>query len=115
MAQCHCLDCQKESGTGHTSNAYFAEEDVVIDGKATGHSVIADSGDEMTRYFCPACGSRLFGRNSGRPGLISVQVGCLDDCSWFKPQVVLYTSRKYDWDITSDGIPGYEKMPPPES
>ncbi len=49
MLQCHCLDCQKATGTGHTSHAYFAEKDVSIRGEATDYTVIADSGSEMTR------------------------------------------------------------------
>jgi len=112
MLQCHCLDCQKATGAGHTSNAYFAEEDVTIGGNATGHTVTADSGNQMTRYFCPRCGSRVYGRNSGRPGVVSVQIGCLEDHSWFSPQVVLYTSRRHDWDITSDDVENFEEMPP---
>jgi hypothetical protein len=112
MMQCHCLDCQKSSGTGHSSAAYFDQNDVVIDGEATGHTVTADSGNEMTRYFCPDCGSRLYGQNGGRPGLVSIEIGCLDDHSWFTPQAVLFSSRRHDWDITTDDIPNHEEMPP---
>ena len=110
MLQCHCLDCQKSSGTGHTSSAYFNEADVTIYGNAKGYTVTADNGNAMTRYFCGECGSRLYGCNSGRPGLISVQVGCLDDHSWFTPQAVFYSSKRHDWDITSDEIPNHEKI-----
>jgi hypothetical protein len=113
MMQCHCLDCQKSTGTGHSSHAYFPRESVGIRGEVTGHTVLADSGAEMTRYFCPTCGSRVYGHNSSKPKLISIEVGCLDDHSWFSPQAVLYTSRQHDWDITSDEVPNYDKMPSP--
>lgn len=113
MLQCHCLDCQKAGGGGHSSHAYFDEKAVVVEGEAAGHTVLADSGNEMTRYFCPRCGSRLYGRNGGRPNLVSIEVGCLDDQSWFSPQAVLYTSRRHDWDIISDEISSFEEMPPP--
>jgi hypothetical protein len=66
----------------------------------------------MSRYFCPVCGSRVYGYNGAKPGLISIQIGCLDDSSWFSPQVVLYTSRRNDWDITSDQVPNFNHMPP---
>ena len=112
MLQCHCLDCQKSTGTGHTSNAYFATEDVTIHGKTTSHCVESDSGYEMIRCFCPICGARLYGYNGQKPGTISVQVGCLDDQSWFNPQIVLYASRQEEWDITSDEVPNFDKMPP---
>ena len=115
MVQCHCLDCQKATGAGHTSNAYFARGDVTIEGEASAHTVIADSGNEMTRFFCPECGSRMYGYNSESPDLVSIQVGCLEDHSWFLPQVVLFASRRHDWDITSDEIPRFEKMPPAQT
>ena len=111
MIQCHCLDCQKFTGAGHSSLAYFDSGDVDINGELEDYTVIADSGAEMTRSFCPSCGSRLFGRNSERPDLLAVNIGCLEESRWFKPQAIIYTSRSHDWDITSDDIPKYEKMP----
>jgi hypothetical protein len=112
MLQCHCLDCQKSTGTGHTSNAYFATEDVIIRGEATCHSVESDSGHEMTRCFCPTCGARMFGYNGQKPGTVSIQMGCLEDHSWFTPQVVLYTNRQENWDITSSEAMKFDKMSP---
>lgn len=111
MVQCHCLDCQAFSGAGHSSLAYFRAGDVNIDGELADYTVKADSGAEMTRFFCLACGSRLLGRNSARPDLLSVNVGCLTNSEWFKPQAILYTSRRHDWDITSDDIPQFDTMP----
>jgi hypothetical protein len=114
MVQCHCLDCQAFTGAGHSSLAYFDVDDVDISGETVDYSVIADSGAEMTRAFCATCGSRLFGSNSERPDLLAVNIGCLENSDWFKPQAVLYTSRRNDWDITSDDIAQFEKMPDSE-
>jgi hypothetical protein len=111
MVQCHCLDCQKSTGIGHTSYAYFAIKDVTINGGITSHMTIAESGHEMIRHFCPECGGRMYGYNSQDADIISIPVGCLEDHSWFFPQVVLFTSRCYNWDITSDQIPNHQKMP----
>ena len=110
---CHCKDCQRASGTGHMSLAMFAEEDVVVEGDVAEFSVTADSGNTNTREFCPKCGSRLFSRNSGRPGMRAVAVGAADDNSWFQPKAVVYTSQRQAWDITSEEIPNFDKMPPP--
>ena len=35
--------------------------------------------------------------------------------SWFNPQAVLYTRSRPVWDITTDGVPNFEAMPPPAS
>jgi hypothetical protein len=113
MAQCHCVDCQKASGTGHMSLAFFKEQDVEIDGEPTAYAVDTDSGNRKTFHFCPTCGSRLHGKNSGRPGITVIPVGCLDDNSWFSPQSVVYTRYRQPWDMTSEQVPNFEEMPPP--
>ncbi len=113
MAQCHCRDCQRASGTGHMSLAFFKEEDVAIEGEVTGYDATADSGNINTRYFCPRCGSRLFTRNSGRPGVVGVAVGSSADSGWFAPGAVVYEQSRPAWDITTTDIPHFETMPPP--
>ncbi|MGB5210758.1 MAG: GFA family protein [Gammaproteobacteria bacterium] len=113
MAQCHCVDCQKASGTGHMSLAFFKEQDVEIAGEPVAYAVNTDSGNQKIFHFCPTCGSRLHGRNTGRPGITVIPVGCLDDTSWFRPQSVVYTKYRQKWDITSEKVPNFEEMPPP--
>lgn len=113
MGQCHCKDCQRASGTGHMSLARFRREDVTIDGKTATFATTADSGNINTRHFCPSCGSRLFGENSARPGIINVTAGAVDDNSWFSPQWVFYTKLRPAWDMTTEAVPNYEGMPPP--
>ena len=51
MAQCHCRDCQRVSGTGQTTNALFNEADVETLGETKGFAVTSDSGSTLTRYF----------------------------------------------------------------
>ena len=114
MAQCHCVDCQKLSGTGHASNAFFKAEDVEVQGDPRGFIVQADSGVLKTYYFCSTCGSRLHGTSGGRPGIMLMPIGCLDDHSWFSPRVVVYTERRDEWDVTTHDVPNFEQMPPKE-
>jgi hypothetical protein len=112
MAQCHCDDCRRATGTGHVSNAIFPEADVTIAGETKSFTVTADSGNAYTRHFCPTCGGRLYGTHSGRPGMVIVHVGMLDESGWFAPQVVLFTRSRPAWDITTDDVPNFEAAPP---
>lgn len=112
MAQCHCLDCRRASGTGHVSNAIFHDGDVTITGATKSHTVTTDNGNAYTRHFCPTCGGRICAVNSGRPGMVIVHVGMLDDSSWFDPQAVIYTRSRPHWDITTDAVPNYETGAP---
>ena len=111
--QCHCKDCQRSSGTGHMSLAFFNKEDVTIEGETRSFAATADSGNINTRHFCPQCGSRMYGENSARPGVLGLSVGIVDDNSWFKPQRVIYVKDRPTWDATATDIPNFERMPPP--
>lgn len=113
MAQCHCKDCQRASGTGHMSLAFFKADDVEIQGQTASYAATADSGNVNTRHFCPACGSRIFGENSARPGVVGIAVGCVDEHDWFAPQAIVYAGSRPGWDATSEDIPNFETMPPP--
>jgi hypothetical protein len=112
MAQCHCKDCQKASGSGHMSIAFFKVDDVKIDGPMASYAVTADSGNINTRHFCPSCGSRIASQNSARPGVIGIAVGSADAHDWFAPQAVVYTKWRASWDPTSTSIPNFDAMPP---
>ena len=111
--QCHCKDCQRASGTGHMSLAFFKVDDVAIKGQTGSFAVKADSGNINTRHFCPKCGSRIYGENSGRPGMIGINVGTVDDNAWFVPQRVVYIKDQPPWDATATDIPRFNMMPPP--
>ena len=113
MAQCHCRDCQRMTGTGHASNAFFHADDVTVTGETSSFTVTTDAGNASTRHFCSVCSSRVFGTNAARPGMIVVPVGVLDDTSWFAPQAVVYTRSAPAWDLTTDAVPHFDAMPPP--
>src|SRR4051812_36797144 len=77
VAHCHCMDCQRVSGAGHTTGAMFADSGVRLNGPVGAFEVVSEAGNTVTRLFC-ACGSPLFGKNSGMPGFMTVMVGTLD-------------------------------------
>ena len=59
---CHCLECQRRTGAVISNQARFRREQVSFAGKATKWVRTAESGNALTFYFCPTCGShsRLF-------------------------------------------------------
>ena len=115
MVQCHCTDCQKLSGTGHASQAFFRSEYVEMRGEPTAWAFESDRGTTKNYHFCSVCGSRLHGTNTGRPGLTILPIGCVDEHDWYEPAAVAYTSRREAWDVTSDEIANFDTMPPVKS
>ena len=64
MAQCHCKDCQRASGTGHMSLAFFEKRDVVIRGQlpATPPLLTAEtSTPHFARRVAVACMGKIQG------------------------------------------------------
>lgn len=112
MSQCHCDDCRRATGAGHASNAFFKQNAVHITGETNAYVSIADSGATVTRYFCPNCGSSLFGALSKRKNVLAVAVGTFDDSSWFKPSAIVYSKSRPLWDCMDQNIPTFAGMPP---
>ena len=94
---CHCRDCQKATGTGHVSVMGLPRDAVKVTGETRAFTVTGESGQPYTRHFCPTCGSLVFGVSPGRPGMINVTAGSLDDASAFEPQFSIYTRSRPAW------------------
>ncbi|MEP9356367.1 GFA family protein [Xanthobacter sp. KR7-65] len=111
VAICHCLDCQRLSGAGHTTGAMFAEAGIRISGSPSTYSLTSAAGNTVTRFFCGACGSPLFGRNTGMPGYMTVMMGTLEQSDHLAPQVAIFTRTKRSWDAENDAVQAFETQP----
>jgi hypothetical protein len=75
---CQCCDCQKRSGTGHSSYLVFAQRALLtIAGEAKDWRVAGDSGNEKVHAFCPTCGTPVYLTFVAMPDLIAVHAGSL--------------------------------------
>jgi len=75
----------------------------------------ADSGNTVTRAFCPDCGAHLYLQVSTRPDLVGIRVGSLDDPSWFRPTAHIFTQSAQPWDYLDPSLPAYPAYPPGQS
>ena len=94
---CHCMDCQKESGSAFAVEFCVPRNSVSIVGKLHEHSVIGGSGKQITRRFCAICSSPIVVELAGHPDHLCVNAGGLDDASWLVPQMHLFTANKQPW------------------
>ena len=108
---CHCIDCRKTSGTGHGSHMMVPEAGFTIQGEVKFFDKPADSGNIVSRGFCPNCGSGIISTNSGMPGLVFVRASSLDNPEQFRPQMIVYTDRAPGWDTMDTNLPGFATMP----
>src|SRR4051812_9459614 len=83
---CHCLDCQKSSGGGPNYVALFPKIGFeVTKGEAKVYTCKGDSGADIGRAFCAACGSPLWSIPGGQAPFVPVKLGALDDSSGLAP------------------------------
>jgi hypothetical protein len=110
---CWCRTCQKIAAGGPTHNAFFKTDDLTIDGEVRWHEVTADSGNTLSRGFCPACGTPLFARSSARTHLTVVRIGVFGDTADLGPASVIWTDSAPDWAMLDPALPTSERQPPP--
>lgn len=107
---CHCVDCRKATGSAFSVNIPFNETDFrVTHGAVKSFTKVGDSGNELTRYFCPNCGSPLFGTSPQHPGRVYVRAGILDDPARVQPASQSWTSSRVAWADIDSSLPSYSK------
>ena len=104
ISVCHCLACQRRTGSAFGFQARFPADRVRISGRSTDYVRISDHGEERTFRFCPGCGATVFYTVEGVPDVIAVPVGAFADPSFPPPRVSVYESRRHAWVSLPDGI-----------
>jgi hypothetical protein len=112
MGSCHCRDCQRATGTAFAAAIVVPRDAVTITGEVKYYEVTADSGQPISRGFCPNCGSRLFGQRA-TADFLSIMAGSLDDPSEFRPAMDLYTASAQPWDYLNPDLPKFPQFLPP--
>jgi hypothetical protein len=97
VAQCHCLDCQRRTGSVFGIAAFFARDRVKAEGDAKTFRRSSHSGHTVTFHFCPECGSSVFWEPERKPDAIAVAVGCFADPGFPAPTRVAWAERKHGW------------------
>lgn len=105
ISMCHCLECQKRTGSVFGTQARFARERVTIEGRATQWARQGDSGQPVTFHFCPVCGATLFWVISDLADFVSVGVGGFADPDFPPPRVSVYEERRHAWSCAIDQLP----------
>ncbi len=92
----NCGDCQQIAGSAFITGVLVPADSVKISGELKSYKVEADSGNDITRNFCPICGTRILVELEGGIG-VGVSYTTLDDNSWLEPAVEFYTNKALPW------------------
>jgi hypothetical protein len=96
---CHCLACQRRTGSAFGMQAAFRRDQVQVTGRYNDYVRVSDEADkkEHVFHFCPECGSQVFYTEPDEPDLIVVSVGSFADPSFAAPTESGYDWRRHPW------------------
>ena len=94
---CHCLACQRRTGSVFGQQARFPRENVTVSGASTEWVRVNDEGSRATFHFCPTCGATVYYEPESFKGFVGIPVGAFADPNFPAPRVSVYESRKHPW------------------
>jgi hypothetical protein len=104
ISMCHCLACQRRTGSAFGIQARFPADRVRVAGRYADYVRISDEGEERTMHFCPDCGATVFWALDAVPDAIAVAIGAFADPTFPAPTVSVYGSRRHPWMSLPDSV-----------
>ncbi|KAL7947495.1 Mss4-like protein [Trichoderma barbatum] len=99
--RCHCIDCRKFSGSTNTNNLLLPIAGLqILQGTLKTYTKQAETGNDMTSYFCGDCGSTLYRTSTFSDKAVSVMIGgieglqTIEDC---KADIELFVRNRPSW------------------
>jgi hypothetical protein len=99
VSMCHCLACQRRTGSAFGIQAGFTSDQVHVVGRFRDYVRVSDEADrkEHVFHFCPDCGGTVFYTEPTEPDLMVVSVGAFADPSFPPPTESGYEVRRHPW------------------
>ena len=106
---CHCLDCQRQTGSAFVLNALIEADRVeLLSGVPEPVAMPTDSGRPHDVFRCPHCRIAVWSDYGRRKAMVFVRVGTLDDPKALAPDVHIFTRSKQPWVGLPPGVPAFE-------
>ena len=94
---CHCLECQKRTGSAFGLQTRVDKGLVIIEGKSSVFERTGDSGGVVTFHSCPKCGSTVYWELNGLPESLVIAAGSFANPQLPSPTFMVYGNRMHHW------------------
>jgi len=94
---CHCLACQRRTGSVFGAQARFPARAVTVQGESSEYVRVGDEGGVARFHFCPECGATVFYLLDAMPDVVGIPVGAFADPDFPSPAVSVYEGRMHRW------------------
>jgi hypothetical protein len=110
---CHCADCRRVTGSAFNVGIRLDVNLFRIErGDVRTFTKASDSGNLVSRSFCPECGSPLFTSSPMHPEHVFVKAGSLDDPSLVRPTMRIWTDSEVAWGFIDPALPTHPRGRP---
>lgn len=94
---CHCLACQRRTGSVFGAQARYPSSAVCIHGARVEYTRLGTEGTTITFRFCPTCGATVYYTLGCRADGIMIPVGAFADPAFPAPELSVYEERMHPW------------------
>lgn len=101
---CHCLACQRRSGSTFAQQARFRRDQVSVSGVSAAYVRVGDEGPGARFHFCPTCGATVYYEPLGQEEYLAIPVGAFADPTFPAPTFSVYEERMHAWVRLPEGI-----------
>ena len=105
---CHCLNCQRQTGSAFVVNLLIEADRVELLGvEPQAVDAPRDDGSSQRIFRCPTCEVAVYSEY-GRPEVRFVRAGTLDEPRDVTPDVHIFTKSKVEWVRLPDSAPSFD-------
>lgn len=117
---CNCNDCHKITAAMFAANFTVRDTHLThLRGQENFSTYTTDktigTDNSMTNYFCKTCGTLMYRKGTGFPGMSILRLGTVDDLNLLetklKPTVELFVKDRVCWLGGGEGIPQENAWP----
>jgi hypothetical protein len=111
---CHCLDCQRRTGSAFAVGVVFPRDSIAVTGDSREYIRATASGGQCRMYFCPECGTTVYWYSDKFPNVVGVGVGAISDPKLPAPVRSVWEQSKHDWVNIESAAEHFPKGKPPQ-
>jgi hypothetical protein len=113
---CHCLNCQRHTGSAFVINLLIEADRVEhLGGAPEPITMPLDGGSPNQIFRCSDCRVALWSVYGNRPQVLFVRGGTLEEPAAVTPDVHIYTRSKLPWVRLDESVPAFEAYYDPKA
>lgn len=109
VVACHCIACQRRTGSPFGLAAYYPHDQITVHGTATRYDRKTDLDGIFENYFCPTCGSTVYFRGTKNPDVTGIAIGAIVEPHEMIPIRSVWEKSRHSWVSISPALQHFDQ------